>query len=197
MSFDDDDYHYQDRISASREPEDLFTHDEPKDLVKRLTQAWINERAAPEILKYESDCVTGLVANCDDQQAVIDELDSGNDASIIISILYQTELERIKFVLRSYLRTRISKIERYCQFILKDLSSRRKLSKGEISYAERKLNMVSEPSLDEGVFCRINEDIGNFQLTEDETILMETGQIYILRYGAVRALLQRGQISLI
>ncbi|KAF9375057.1 GINS complex subunit [Podila verticillata] len=228
MSFDDDDYHYQDRISASREPEDLFTHDEPKDLVKRLTQAWINERAAPEILKYESDCVSGLVAKCDDQQAVIDELDSGNDASIIISILYQTELERIKFVLRSYLRTRISKIERHCQFILKDLSSRRKLSKGETSYAEsylkttqdhyhssflsslpltlqvqddvvfhRKLNMVSEPSLDEGVFCRINEDIGNFQLTEDETILMETGQIYILRYGAVRALLQRGQISLI
>lgn len=67
MSFDDDDYHYQDRISASREPEDLFTHDEPKDLVKRLTQAWINERAAPEILKYESDCVSGLVAKCDDQ----------------------------------------------------------------------------------------------------------------------------------
>jgi len=26
--------------------------------------------------------------------------------------------------------------------------------------------IVSEPSLDEGVFCRINEDIGNFQLTE-------------------------------
>lgn len=67
MSFDDDDYHYQDRISASREPEDPFTHHEPEDLVKRLTQAWINERAAPEILKYESDCVSGLVAKCDDQ----------------------------------------------------------------------------------------------------------------------------------
>ncbi|KAF9296819.1 GINS complex subunit [Mortierella antarctica] len=228
MSLDDDHYHYQDRISASREPEDLLTHDEREDLVKRLTQAWINERAAPEILKYENDCVNGLIAKCDDQQAVIDELDTGNDASILISILYQTELERIKFVLRSYLRTRISKIERHCQFILKDLSSRRKLSKAETSYAEsylkttqdhyhssflsslpltlqvqddvvfhRKMNMVSEPSLDEGVFCRINEDIGYFQLGEGDPIVMETGQIYIFRYGAIRALLQRGQISLI
>lgn len=30
-----------------------------------------------------------------------------------------------------------------------------------------------------------------------DPIVMETGQIYIFRYGAIRALLQRGQISLI
>lgn len=72
MSLDDDHYHYQDRISASREPEDLLTHDEREDFVKRLTQAWINERAAPEILKYENDCVNGLIAKCDDQ--VLDPL---------------------------------------------------------------------------------------------------------------------------
>ncbi|KAF9177870.1 GINS complex subunit [Haplosporangium sp. Z 11] len=90
---------------------------------------------------------------------VIDELDSGKDTSVIISILYQTELERVKFVLRSYLRTRISKIEKYCQFILADTNSRRRLSKAEILYAEK-------PSLDEAVFCRVVEDVGDFRLDE-------------------------------
>ncbi|KAF9423620.1 GINS complex subunit [Podila epigama] len=138
MSFDNDDIpRFQDRISASREPEDMLTHDDPSEWVSQLTQAWINERSAPEILKYEAEAVQGLVAKCDEQQGIIDELDTGNDATIIISILYQTELERIKFVLRSYLRTRISKIELHCQFILKDISSRRKLSKAELTYAER------------------------------------------------------------
>ncbi|KAF9365121.1 GINS complex subunit [Mortierella sp. NVP85] len=228
MSDEDDFFLSEDtyRASASREPE--VPRVDPSRYVQHLTQAWINERAAPDILQYEQASVDGLVNKIEEQMAVIDELDSGDDTSMIISILYQTELERVKFVLRSYLRTRISKIEKHYQYILADPASKRRLSRAEAMYAEnysrvtrqhfhtsilaslptslqgqddtvfdRKLSMVPQPKLDEAVFCRIVEDIGDFQLDEDETVELEAGQIYLFRYRTVRGLLQRGQIELI
>ncbi|KAF9936489.1 GINS complex subunit [Mortierella alpina] len=228
---DEDDFlisAFSSRVSASREPDRSRTQVDPATFVQHLTQAWINERAAPDLLPYERAVVDGLLSKIEEQTAVIDELDAGNDTSIITSILYQTELERVKFVLRSYLRTRLSKIERFCQFILADPASKRNLSKGELVYAEnyskattqhfqssflnslppslqgqddvvfdRKLSMISQPSLDEAVFCRVVEDIGDYQLDEEETVVLEVGQIFIFRYRAVRVLLQRGQIELI
>ncbi|KAG0226467.1 hypothetical protein B0O80DRAFT_498689 [Mortierella sp. GBAus27b] len=228
MSDDDDFFLDRDyRPSVSRDPEPPGV--DPSRYVQHLTQAWINERAAPDVLQYEQASVDGLVHKIEEQMGIIDELDSGDDTSMIISILYQTELERVKFVLRSYLRTRLSKIEKYCEFILTDPSSKRRLSRGEIMYAEnysratrqhfqssflaslppslqgqddavfdRKLSMVSQPKLDEAVFCRIVEDIGDFQVEDDEMpIVLEAGQIYIFRYRTVRTLLLRGQIELI
>ncbi|KAG0372719.1 GINS complex subunit [Mortierella sp. AD032] len=223
---DDDDFNfaeYNDRISASREPEVEAV--DPAGDVAHLTQAWINERAAPDILQYQEQSTQRLLSKIEEQTLVIEELDPRNDTSVILSIVYQTELERVKFVLRSYLRTRISKIERFCAFVLKDAATKKRLSRAEVHYAEkatrqhyhssflsslpqslqsqdaevfsRNLSMVSQPSLDEAVFCRIMEDIGDFQLDEDETVLLEKGQIYIFRYRTVRTLLQRRQIELI
>ncbi|KAF9290540.1 GINS complex subunit [Mortierella alpina] len=197
---DEDDFlisAFSNRVTASREPDKIRSQVDPTTFVQHLTQAWINERAAPDLLPYERAAIDGLLLKIEEQTAVIDELDAGNDTSIITSILYQTELERVKFVLRSYLRTRLAKIERFCQFILADPASKRNLSQGELMYAEnyskatrqhfqssflnslppslqgqddvvfdRKLSMISQPSLDEAVFCRVVEDIGDYQLDE-------------------------------
>ncbi|KAF9919856.1 GINS complex subunit [Linnemannia zychae] len=99
---------YTDRISASREPE--LEPIDPAGDVAHLTQAWIDERAAPDLLQYQEQCIERLVAKIEEQTLAIEELDPRNDTSVILSILYQTELERVKFVLRSYLRTRLSKV---------------------------------------------------------------------------------------
>ncbi|KAF9284579.1 GINS complex subunit [Linnemannia elongata] len=226
---DDDDFKfadYTDRISASREP-DVEAIDPAGD-VSHLTQAWVDERAAPELLQYQEQCIQRLLVRIEEQTLLVEELDPRNDTSVILSILYQTELERVKFVLRSYLRTRISKIERFCAYVLSDGPTRKRLSRAELHYAEnysratrqhyqnsflsslpqslqsqeeavfsRKLSMVSQPSLDEAVFCRIAEDIGDYQLDEDETVELEKGQIYIFKYRSVRTLLHRRQIHLI
>ncbi|KAG0315095.1 GINS complex subunit [Linnemannia gamsii] len=223
---DDDDFNfsgYNDRISASREP-DVEAIDPAGD-VAHLTQAWIDERAAPDLLQYQEQCIQRLLAKIEEQTLVIEELDPRNDTSVILSILYQTELERVKFILRSYLRTRISKIERFCAFVLQDAATRKRLSRAELHYAEkatrqhyqnsflsslpqslqsqdadvfsRNLSMVSQPSLDEAVFCRIIDDIGDFQLDDYETVELNPGQIYIFRYRTVRTLLQHRRIQLI
>ncbi|KAG0242443.1 GINS complex subunit [Actinomortierella wolfii] len=126
---------HQHRISSSREPERRRMLD-PEKYVQHLTQAWINERAAPEILPYEGEAVQGLLDRIDSQLAIIDDLDAGSDSDIILSIIYQTELERVKFVLRGYLRTRISKIERFGQYYLGNNDMKSRLSPAEQTYVE-------------------------------------------------------------
>jgi GINS complex subunit 4 len=50
--------------------------------------------------------------------------------------VFQQEIERMKYVIRSYLRCRISKIEKYTTHCLSDFE-RHKLSDLEVQYAER------------------------------------------------------------
>jgi len=52
-------------------------------------------------------------------------------------MLVQTEVERIKFVLRSYLRSRLEKIEKYTPFILATPEIQRNLSELEQNYVQR------------------------------------------------------------
>jgi GINS complex subunit 4 len=65
---DDDDFNfsgYNDRISASREP-DVEAIDPAGD-VAHLTQAWIDERAAPDLLQYQEQCIQRLLAKIEEQ----------------------------------------------------------------------------------------------------------------------------------
>jgi GINS complex subunit 4 len=58
---------------------------------------------------------------------------------------------------------------------------------------------VTQPDLDAAVFCRVLQDIGDFLLPGggNESIHMERGNIYILRYRAVRDLLAEGKVELL
>ena len=80
---------------------------------------------------------------------------------------------------------------------------------------------VASPNLDDAVFCRVNETIGEFQLESAkcvlcndnescflqlifipifcgrESILMERGNIYIIRYSDIQKLLEIGHVDLI
>ncbi|KAF9978312.1 GINS complex subunit [Actinomortierella ambigua] len=208
---------YQSRISASREPERRQLLD-PSKYVQHLTQAWINERAAPEILPYEQESVQGLLEKIDQQLGVIDDLDAGNDSAIILSIIYQTELERVKYVLRGYLRTRISKnnelksrlspaeqtyVESYVRLVMKHFNSSflnefpPSLQRQDDVVFDRRISMVSKPNLSEAVFCRVTKPVGDWELDNEETVVLVPGQIYIFRYEHIRPLLLQGQVELI
>ncbi|MCL7028199.1 hypothetical protein MKW94_018421 [Papaver nudicaule] len=94
-----------------------------------LKSAWRNEKASPEILQYQEDVDALMVS------------------------LYQMGLDRTEFLLRSYLRTRIQKIQKYVIHISKtDLWNR--LSETEQNFATRcKENM--ENHLKQSVLSRL------------------------------------------
>lgn len=102
-------------------------------------------------------------------------------------IVIQTELERFKFLVRSYLRARISKIDRHTLHYLSSADLRARLSPTELAYATRhqallhnhylssflgslpqglqnlndtagNVSMIDAPDLDAAVFVRMLKD---------------------------------------
>ncbi|KAL5996482.1 hypothetical protein ACLOJK_026562 [Asimina triloba] len=182
--------------------EDVFwSEEDPASLaettdVELLKRAWRNEKAAPEILPFQ----TSLVQRSREQIQLLEETveafaDSGTD-DIIVS-LYQMDLDRMLFLLRSYLRTRLLQIEKYVFHISKTHLWNR-LSQEEQKFAKRctdvmekhleqsvlsrlpygyqsilkqsisseEDDMVPEPQLDTFVFCKSKGSIGAFQLDD-------------------------------
>ncbi|KAG5021320.1 hypothetical protein JHK85_017662 [Glycine max] len=74
-----------------------------------LKRAWRNEKAAPEILRYESDLVSRVKKVIQFLEETVEEKSSGGTNPLSVS-LYQMDLDRTLFLLRSYLRIRIQKV---------------------------------------------------------------------------------------
>ncbi|WVZ96221.1 hypothetical protein U9M48_041888 [Paspalum notatum var. saurae] len=93
--------------------------------VELLKRAWRNEKAAPEILRFDSPLVSRVREQIQLLEETLDDFsDSGVD-DLVVS-LYQMDLDRTLFLLRSYLRLRLQKIEKYAMHIARsdDLLSR-------------------------------------------------------------------------
>jgi len=193
--------------------------------VERLKTAWINEQCSPEILQYEADIISTLLSQIEHQQQYIDEEQSDPDLQFHTH-LYEIESERVKYMMRCYLRERLFKIEKHVIFILKNEEMTQRLSPEELTYAQKycdlleesfgsaflnllpenlrslteqtsDLDMIPKPNLDSHVFCKVIHRVGDYQLDEEDTLLLEQDDIYLLRYRPIRPLLQSGKIQLI
>ncbi|KAI9146334.1 hypothetical protein BKA69DRAFT_15227 [Paraphysoderma sedebokerense] len=159
-----------------------------------------------------------------------------NESNIFRIMDCKAEIERIRFVLSSYLRTRIHKIEKFAKYIERTSSEMEKLSPAEKTWVKEclidrynkgldrhfkdsalkylppnmqkldevdgyaELDMVTKPDLDGTVCIQVLEDIGEYSLSnredQEDTIRMEKGQIYFLRYSSIRQLLDEGRVRM-
>ncbi|KAG8623116.1 hypothetical protein KVT40_008092 [Elsinoe batatas] len=79
-----------------------------------LTRAWTTERLSPELLPYPSALIQRITTRLASQIARIEDLTSAMDpGSNFALVVIQTELERVKFLLRSLLRTRLGKMDAF------------------------------------------------------------------------------------
>ncbi|KAK3695007.1 hypothetical protein B0T22DRAFT_497186 [Podospora appendiculata] len=161
---------------------------EKRDL-QDLTRAWVAERSAPELLPWPAG---GLFERINDnikrQIEKVEEMTGDMDPKTnFVLIVIQTELERFKFLVRSYLRARIAKIDRHTLHYLSTDDLRARLSEMELAYATRhqallhnhylssflssfppalqnlndtagNISMIDAPDLDAAVFIRLLED---------------------------------------
>ncbi|CZS94880.1 hypothetical protein WAI453_013486 [Rhynchosporium graminicola] len=152
--------------------------------LQALTRAWVNERGATELLPWPKDGLIDRATNRIKHQIELVERMTGDmDPKTNFSlIIIQTEVERWKFLIRSYLRARIAKIDKHTLHYLSPEHSDR-LSETEIAYATRHqqllhshylssflgsfpqnlqnlndtaggINMIGGPDVEEGVFVR-------------------------------------------
>ncbi|EMR70705.1 GINS complex subunit [Eutypa lata] len=161
---------------------------ETRDL-QALTRAWVAERSAPELLHWPTDGFFDRINDHIKQQIEkVEEMTGDMDPKTNFAlIVLQTELERYKFLVRSYLRARIAKIDRHTLHYLSTPALRARLSPTELAYATRhqallhnhylssflssfpaslqnlndtagNISMIDAPDLDTAVFIRLLRD---------------------------------------
>ncbi|CAJ1950977.1 unnamed protein product [Sphenostylis stenocarpa] len=136
--------------------------------VELLKRAWRNEKAAPEILRFESHLISRVKEQIQLMEETVEEKSSGGNDPLSVS-LYQMDLDRTLFLLRSYLRIRIQKIEKYMFHILKTEELWNRLSKDEKDFA-RTCSSDLNQHLEETVLSKLPE---NYQSVLKQSIISE------------------------
>ncbi|OTA54272.1 GINS complex, Sld5 component [Hypoxylon sp. EC38] len=161
---------------------------ETRDL-QALTRAWMAERSSPELLDWPADGFFERTNERIKQQIEkVEEMTGDMDPKTNFAlIVIQTELERYKYLVRSYLRARIAKIDKHTLHYLSTPALRARLSPSELAYATRhqallhnhylssflssfppplqnlndtagNISMIDTPDLDTAVFIRLLRD---------------------------------------
>ncbi|KAK9894843.1 GINS complex, Sld5 component [Cystobasidium minutum MCA 4210] len=186
----------------------------------------MDERMAPELLRWNEELIGRLMQNLEAQTEAASVLLSSGATSKPDEherlLLVQMEIERVRWLLRSYLRTRTFKIEKQAQYLLKTPLARNKMSDVEQGYAERyhalvikhfqnsvtgniperlgrldEDEMVVRPELDQAVFARARRDCPPITLPDMQLLEMKKGEIHLVRYRSVRALVRDGYVRLV
>ncbi|CCL98491.1 uncharacterized protein FIBRA_00489 [Fibroporia radiculosa] len=195
---------------------------------QKLIRHWMNERHAPDILPGQEILLGRILDHVrkqsDDVQLLRADPDSSEDEHFRI-MLVQTEVERVKFVVRSYIRTRLHKIERYARWINVTPEVHEKLSKAELDHAKRYARLVEyhftqsvlqslppeQRSLEDNtafmppmkpdklrpVFVHALQQCPPVHLPDGTAIAMEKGRISLTPYHVIEHLLARGEVELV
>lgn len=197
-----------------------------------LTTAWRNEELSPEILQYEDEMVESVKEAIDEREAMIEDAEEeiasaaaggGNKILSASQYWYRKEVERIRFILHSYLRVRLWKIQKYTLYFLSDEESWNRLSAAEQQFAtnysslgERHFKdcflrdlpkkyqavddreMVVAPNLRKFVIFQANEDRENVMIENGKhRVNLQKGNIFVANYSNFKHLVYDGVVDLI
>ena len=78
-------------------------------------------------------------------QILLIESESGRDSKTNFKlVIIQTELERVKYLVRSYIRVRIHKIDKHLLYVLRNTEMWDRLSQDEIEYAQKHFSILQK-----------------------------------------------------
>ncbi|KAG9034126.1 GINS complex subunit [Tulasnella sp. JGI-2019a] len=204
--------------------------DIPETPIARLIRAWTDERHAPDLLVFQGDLLDGLLQRLHEQAVMVTHLQTDpntTEEEHLRLTLVMTDMERVKFMVRSYVRVRLHKIEKYAPHIMGNPRMQEKLSVAELTHAQRYQallashfhasvldalpvtthaldqrfpdgsSMISQPDKDQAVFIQARVLCPNVLLPDGDDIDLECGQVHILRYRTIEHLLSRGDVCLV
>ncbi|KAG0168477.1 hypothetical protein DFQ28_011571 [Apophysomyces sp. BC1034] len=150
------------------------------DAVADLTQAWIDERSAPELLPYKRFLVESLIDQLEDQIE-----------KFALELLRKPNFDQIMS------RQEIDYARRYQELIEEHNheSFLKLLPQTQHKQDERigDIDMVVTCNMDAPVFCRFLETIGEVILDRaGDNIYFDKGEIYLVRYGDIKKYLEAG-----
>lgn len=198
--------------------------------LEQLMRHWMNERHAPDILPAQEELLSGLLDHLRRQSKSVQSLrddPSTSESEHFRIMLVQTEIERVKFFIRSYVRTRLFKIEKYARFVTSNAEVQTRITTSELQHASRHAkmtdqhfylsvlqslpeaqahlddtpvfypSMVTQPNKSHPVFVHALQDCPPARLPDGTPITMNKGHIFLTPYSVVEHLVARGEAELV
>ena len=98
------------------------------EVIQLLEEMWLNEKFAPEILPHKKEVVDCLLVQISHMEENLKNITSTD----FLKSIHQLEVDRLRFLVCSYLRSRIEKIEKYVFAIVK--AEEERLEKNQEAY---------------------------------------------------------------
>lgn len=208
----------------------FILEEEEETPLQQLIRHWMNERHSPDILPNEGELLAGLLDHIRSQSETVQLLrtdPTSSEEEHFRIMLVQTEVERVKFIVRSYLRTRLFKIEKFARYIMTNPEVQQRLSESEVEHARRFArltdqhfyhsvlqslpetqqtlddqppfvpSMVTEPDKSRAVFVLARQDCPPVRLPDGTALDMRKGHISLTPYSVVEQLIARGEVELV
>ncbi|KAL1514286.1 hypothetical protein ABEB36_003567 [Hypothenemus hampei] len=105
-----------DNLAVSESEDELSL----EQMIEVIEEAWLNEKFAPEILPHKTEIVELLLGQITHMEEQLQQVSSTDFKKGI----HQMELDRLKYLVTSYLRMRLEKIETFFTLILKQEQQR-------------------------------------------------------------------------
>lgn len=183
-----------------------------------IQEAWLNEKLCPEVLPNVKECVEIMIEQVEQMEANVSQLENTD----LRSLIHKQEIERIKYLIRSYLRFRLEKIETYSLSLFKNQSV---LSEDEkkflLEYTTITVDALKSlchnmpgpsaqltskqleiaPDLNAFVFVKSKEALSDAIIVQDginsEEVVIEKDSQHILPYNAVKEHIRNSTMVLI
>ena len=158
------------------------------EVMQKLEDAWVNEKHAPELLESKIEIVECMLDQVKTMEENLTKLQKGD----IRAPVHRMEIQRIKFMVNSYLRLRISKIQKNIYHITRsdgDNPSRMTPEEAEFAAGYRqlmtqhyeslvlrhlpgawdpdKVRDIPRPPLDSAVFVAVKKDVAGVEIKDD------------------------------
>ncbi|PPQ68128.1 hypothetical protein CVT24_002954 [Panaeolus cyanescens] len=213
-----------------RMAEPYFEEEREETPLEQLTRHWMNERHAPDILPAREELLSNLLDHLRRQSEAVQLLrgdPSTSEEEHIRIMLVQTEIERVKFIVRSYVRTRLFKVEKFARHIAISDDIQKRLTAAERDHAIRHARitdqhfylsvlqslpeaqshlddtpifvppMVTEPDMSRPVFVHALRQCPPITLPDGASLEMKKGHISLVPYSTVATLVENEQVELI
>lgn len=125
MSYDEASFHFNTAFGEERGISPVL----------HLQQAVLNEKGSPEILEFKQELVDNVSQALGQQESLVDTLETNAEADLA-RLMYTMENRRVKYLLKTYLRVRLKKIERFASHLLNNATLLDKLSQAEKTFTE-------------------------------------------------------------
>ncbi|CAG7728653.1 unnamed protein product [Allacma fusca] len=156
------------------------------EVLQKLQKGWLNEKLAPELLTPLTEEVDCMMAQLKSMEASLPRLEKESVRH------HQLEIERVRYLIASYLRTRLAKIQKYAWSIRDEEIKRQSTEPSKLTSEENKfLKEYLQVKRAESVI------VDDAEGKSESQVDLPVGSQFIMKYRPVSHLVNSNDVQLV